>query len=96
MARRRANRRSRYGEIDLIAENAREFVFIEVKTRRSLAFGEPLHAVTSLKLARLVAQADVYLARRNMPADWTVALDVIGLVVRGGLVTSIDHARVYP
>ncbi len=35
------NWRCAYGELDLIAEEAGELVFIEVKTRRGIAHGAP-------------------------------------------------------
>ena len=47
------NWRCPQGEIDLIARYAGELVFVEVKTRSSVAFGHPLESITPVKLARL-------------------------------------------
>ena len=47
------NWRCRDGEIDLIVRRARLFVFCEVKTRSSTAFGAPVEAVTRTKQMRL-------------------------------------------
>lgn len=41
------------GEIDLVARDGNDTVFIEVKTRSSTAFGHPFEAITTQKLARL-------------------------------------------
>jgi putative endonuclease len=41
------------GEIDLILERGRSYVFCEVKTRSSDAFGVPAGAVTPTKQARI-------------------------------------------
>ena len=57
--------RCRAGEIDLIAEDGPTLVFIEVKTRSSLAFGSPGEAVGALKRSRIAAAASLYLARSN-------------------------------
>jgi putative endonuclease len=47
------NWRCRDGEIDLILERGRSYVFCEVKTRSSDAFGVPAEAVTPTKQARI-------------------------------------------
>ena len=54
------NWRCREGEIDLICGKDRRVVICEVKTRRSLAFGEPVEAVTRAKAARLRRLAAAY------------------------------------
>ena len=52
-----ANFRSRFGEIDLIAENERFLVFFEVKTRKNARFASACESVTPAKQARLLAAA---------------------------------------
>lgn len=47
------NWRCRDGELDLIVRAGRTFVFCEVKTRTSDAFGAPVEAVNSDKQQRL-------------------------------------------
>lgn len=47
------NWRCEHGEIDLVARDRDELVFVEVKTRSSIAYGHPLEAITPRKLARL-------------------------------------------
>jgi putative endonuclease len=54
------NWRCRTGEVDLIVRRGRTFVFCEVQTRSSDAFGAPVEAVTRAKQTRL----------RHLAARW--------------------------
>lgn len=56
------NFRTRAGEIDLIARDGRTLVFVEVRLRRSSAYGGAAESITPRKRARLVAAASAYLA----------------------------------
>jgi putative endonuclease len=47
------NWRCRDGELDLIVRSGRTYVFCEVKTRTSTAFGAPVEAVTRVKQMRI-------------------------------------------
>lgn len=58
--------RNAYGEIDLVAEDRGEVVFVEVKTRRGDGYGLPEDAVTARKRAHLRAVACAYLAAHGM------------------------------
>lgn len=54
------------GEIDLIAEEGSELVFIEVKTRRGERFGTPVEAVTPAKEEQMKKVAEGYLLRHGL------------------------------
>ena len=62
------NWRCREGELDLIVRDGRLFVFCEVKTRTSTAFGVPAEAVTREKQARIRRLAARWLEDAPMPA----------------------------
>ena len=54
---------TRGGEIDIVARDGNELVFVEVKMRRSDTFGGPEEAVTDQKLDRIQSAIDAYLSR---------------------------------
>jgi putative endonuclease len=58
------NFRCRCGEIDIIARDGDQIVFIEVKTRRSLGYGQPEEAVNYHKQAKIRMVAAYYLAKQ--------------------------------
>ena len=73
------NYRSRFGEIDIIAEDGRYLLFAEVKTRRSSSLVGPAEAVTAAKQARIAKTAMLYL--QNHPTGLQPRFDVIAVVV---------------
>src|SRR5215212_2125386 len=79
------------GEIDLVAQEGEELVFVEVKTRIGDAETAPDVAVTASKLERLGRLADAYTTRLGTPdQDWRV--DVVAVVLgRDGRIVRIDH-----
>ena len=56
------NYRTRMGEIDLIALEGNEVVFVEVRMRSSGGFGGALASITPRKRARIVAAAKHFIA----------------------------------
>lgn len=58
------NYRSRGGEIDLIARQGNELVFVEVKARTRTDYGTPAQGVTRAKERKLIGLADSYVAGR--------------------------------
>ena len=60
-----SNYRGRLGEIDLVAEDGDCLVFVEVKSRGSLACGHPLESIDSRKQRQLIKAAREYLAEHG-------------------------------
>ncbi|PWJ25870.1 putative endonuclease [Branchiibius hedensis] len=86
------NWRCRYGEIDLIVHDPRAGVvaFVEVKTRRSDAFGGPLAAVDHRKAARLRRLAGQWLQEHPHQAA-VVRVDVVAVWHRAGQAPLVQH-----
>lgn len=74
------NYRSRYGEIDLIAEESGVLVFIEVKTRQGDADEQPLEAITARKCKQISKLALLYVSERAAE-EVAVRFDVVGVTL---------------
>src|SRR5262249_54182515 len=72
------NFRCRYGEIDLIVEDACDLVFVEVKMRRGTVSGLPEEAVDLRKRRRLLQVAAYYLALHEW-AERSWRIDVVAI-----------------
>jgi putative endonuclease len=68
------------GEIDIVARDGRTVVFVEVKTRRSAAWGHPAEAVTPHKRAQVRRMATDYLWRSGL-LDEPCRFDVVAVTV---------------
>ena len=55
-----------FGEIDIIAIDKNELVFIEVKTRTDMSYGEAAEAVTPIKLQHLLNSIKYYIYKRAL------------------------------
>lgn len=65
-------------ELDIIAQLNGELIVVEVKTRRSVEFGDPTEAITDRKIRNIVSSTDAYL--RKYCLDIPVRFDVITLI----------------
>ena len=66
------------GEIDLVARRGRTLVFVEVKARATLAAA--IEAVTPRTRARILAAADVFVARHPALADLDRRFDIVAVL----------------
>ncbi len=83
----------RYGEIDLVAAKGDEVVFVEVKTRSGVGFGQPEEAVTGAKLDKLKGAAQAFLLSHPL-VKGAPRFDVIAVVVGPkGEVRNMEHFR---
>lgn len=74
--------RSGHRDLDLIVERGGMVAFVEVKTRRDTAFGDPVEAVSWRKRRELIRSAMIW-ADRFGPAGAAYRFDVVGVVVAG-------------
>jgi putative endonuclease len=83
------NYRCRHGEIDIIARRKNVLIFIEVKTRRSCAFGSPLEAVSLKKQRSISSVAQAYLQHNRLSSS-AARFDVIAVLLGSGT-PEIEH-----
>ncbi len=72
------NWRSKLGELDIIASEKDTLVFVEVKSRKSSAFGTAAQAVNPRKQQKIIKTAMGYLKSRGI-VDKDVRFDVVSI-----------------
>ncbi len=74
--------RSRFGEIDLIAENKQFLVFVEVKLRKSAAFAQAREYVDRRKQDKIRVTASIFLSK--YPTNLQPRFDVVEIYAPQG------------
>jgi putative endonuclease len=87
------HRNYRHGhlEIDVVAMDGSELVFVEVKARSSFQYGEPEYFVTEAKQERLRRAAQAYVEER-VTGLVPCRFDVIAIAERDGT-TEVRHLK---
>ena len=68
------------GEIDIIMQCADQIIFIEVKARTSLLYGQPYESITKPKMAKIRRVAEYYVMKNKL---WkaNVRFDVVSILI---------------
>jgi putative endonuclease len=72
------NYRTRFGEIDIVADDGGTIVFVEVKTKTSGDFGDPVEEVTPQKQRQIVSMGKFY-ATYCCPPNTPCRFDVVAI-----------------
>jgi putative endonuclease len=86
------NFRCKGGEVDIIARDGKTLVFVEVKTRRNLAFGPPQLSLTPFKQRQISKAALTWLAKNRLFGA-AARFDVIAILIPDHDVPVIEHIR---
>lgn len=81
---------SNVGEIDIVAKVRNQTVFVEVKARINLEFGEPEYAITPKKIKQIKKMAELYLYDKGIE-EIDCRFDVIAVVLGDGKNPQIKH-----
>ena len=87
------NWRCREGELDLVVLDGTDLVFVEVKTRSGVGFGEPSEAVGHVKARRIRVLALRWLAEHRPARAHDLRFDVVSIVRRPGAAPVLIHLR---
>ena len=79
------------GEIDIIAKDKNEIVFIEVKSSSNKLFGIPSEAVTKQKIKHLFRTARYFLYKNKMINEY-IRFDVVEILIKSGKF-NINHIK---
>ena len=83
-----------HGEIDIVAKDGNELVFVEVKTRRSSHFGTPEEAVTPAKQALIRRTAEGYVREKNL-SEVSCRFDVIAVRMEEGKYKVVHYKEAF-
>lgn len=81
----------RQGELDIIAKDKDEIVFIEVKTRTSNKYGAPSEAVNKIKQKHMLQSIKYYLYIKGLREKF-IRIDVIEVYIKGNIV-KVNHIK---
>lgn len=81
------NYRNRIGEIDIIAREKKTIVFVEVKSRKSIRYGNPKFAVTPKK-QRKISMVALYYLKTTKQIDAKARFDVVAIT------SNLDEPRI--
>jgi len=77
-------------EVDIVAYNSREIVFVEVKLRSSLSYGHPEDAVDEAKKKSIYKAAEAWMYERKMEGA-PVRFDIISILKKKSKKADIKH-----
>lgn len=85
------NFRCKQGEIDIIAKDNEEIVFVEVKTRTSTKYGEAREAVNKIKQKHILDAAKYYLYMNKKESAY-VRIDVVEVYMIDDIII-VEHIK---
>lgn len=70
------NFKCKLGEIDIIAQDNNEKIFVEVKTRSTFHYGKPVDAVNKIKQKHIKKSTQYYIHKNDLENEF-IRIDVI-------------------
>lgn len=86
------NYRTRFGEIDIIANKDNTYVFIEVKTRTNSSYGRPVEAISSIKIKHILKTIQFYINQYGLYND-NIRIDAIEIILNKDNDIKVNHIK---
>jgi len=88
------NWRCSAGEIDIVAQQGDEWVFVEVRSRRRASTEAAFESISARKRERMICAVYAYLAAFDVPADagWRVDVIAVALQPAGATIEHVENA----
>jgi putative endonuclease len=83
-----------HGEIDIVAKDQDELVFVEVKMRRNPQFGSPEESVTPAKQELLRRTAEGYVQEKKLE-ECSCRFDVVAIKDENGVKTFVHYKNAF-
>ncbi len=87
------NFHTRWGELDIVARERKDVVFVEVKTRTDTDFASPEESVNFTKQEHLRRAAELWLAEKNPQPLPLCRFDVVTVTFKNGAPPLIEHFK---
>ena len=82
----------RFGEIDIIAKYNEEVIFVEVKTRKQIRYGNAAESVTRIKQNHIYKASEMYIYLHNL-YNVPISLDVIEVYLFDDKENRVEHIK---
>ena len=79
-------------EIDIIAKNKKEIVFVEVKTRSSIIYGLPVEKVEDAQKQNLIIAANAFIKKNHI--QLIPRFDIVGITVNPNNMQILDITHI--
>jgi putative endonuclease len=86
------NFRDHYGEIDIIARDGRDIVFVEVKAKSTHLYGHGFEMVSARKQNKIKRTAQAYLLQENISSETSIRIDVVSIDLADRKITWFKNA----
>lgn len=82
----------RLGEIDLIMKDGLHLVFVEVRSRSNMSFGDGAVSITYAKRQKIIKTTSYYMIKHNVQEKFPIRFDVIAINGKSGAINWIKDA----